>query len=635
MNFEGLGFDDALRLFLSSFRLPGEAQKVDRFMQAFSSEYTVSNPKVFKEADSAYVLAFSCIMLNTDAFNTAIKTEKKMTREEFIKNNRDVDVNLTPQFLGAVYDRIVTNEIVMRVDGKSIDSSDQSSIMCYTNPSKHGFLDKRPPSGILSGNSQKRWFVLKDSCLYYLAQPPALGRPPQLKGIIPMEAGLKAAPSEKPATQFVLRNYYPPDQGTRAPVKSSRLDEHKGMVQSSRDEFVLTASSQEERDDWVDAVNEALERVKQQYVQRKVKDEEESNVHNAANTPSDLSEEQMAPEQTDEPHRVTETAAPTPVHTQAQDKHRTVAMVAPEPVESFAAPDDAVVHTEQMHQVAQPAAIESEEILAEADKLEPRDPTGFWASGTEQVERLTPKKADKSKPDPEPRSEAADPQAEPVEPAAEPADPEQTEREPEHKQSIPAGSDLSEPEPEPDSEPDPDPDPEPEPEPEPEHEPQHEQEPDPAPSSHPKVAIYPNPAIMPDRDSDQQLSADSQLEPESDLDSYPKPGLEPKPELPHLPGPHVAQKMDSQQLLPTEAVRKDPRQLSSEAGSAVQHEEHTTVAKAAVKTNPGAQNSLADALPAVGARAQTAGQETVDATVVSDQPSGTAKPVSATTLDQI
>ena len=171
MKFEGLGFDDALRLFMSSFRMPGEAQKIDRFMQAFASEYTVANPKSFKEADSAYVLAFSCIMLNTDAFNVAIKAEKKMKRETFIKINRDVDANLTARFLGTVYDRIVANEIVMRVDGKAMDSSDQNSIMCYTNPCKHGFLDKRAPSGILSGGSQKRWFVLKDSCLYYLVQP--------------------------------------------------------------------------------------------------------------------------------------------------------------------------------------------------------------------------------------------------------------------------------------------------------------------------------------------------------------------------------------------------------------------------------------------------------------------------------
>ena len=40
-------------------------------------------------ADTAYVLAFSCIMLHTDAHNPAIKD--RMTKEQFIRNNRGID----------------------------------------------------------------------------------------------------------------------------------------------------------------------------------------------------------------------------------------------------------------------------------------------------------------------------------------------------------------------------------------------------------------------------------------------------------------------------------------------------------------------------------------------------------------
>lgn len=68
-NYSGLGFDDALRMFLAGFKLPGEAQKIDRFMEAFSAEYFRANPDVFNEQDTAYTLAFSVIMLNTDHFN--------------------------------------------------------------------------------------------------------------------------------------------------------------------------------------------------------------------------------------------------------------------------------------------------------------------------------------------------------------------------------------------------------------------------------------------------------------------------------------------------------------------------------------------------------------------------------------
>lgn len=60
--FTGKSFDDALRDFLSRFRLPGEAQKIDRIMEAFAGHFQKCNPQAFPSADTAYVLAFSTIM---------------------------------------------------------------------------------------------------------------------------------------------------------------------------------------------------------------------------------------------------------------------------------------------------------------------------------------------------------------------------------------------------------------------------------------------------------------------------------------------------------------------------------------------------------------------------------------------
>ncbi len=79
MNHAGLEFDVAIRHFLSGFRLPGEAQKIDRIMETFAARYCALNSEVFPSADVAFVLAFSVIMLQTDLHNPAIKEEKKMT----------------------------------------------------------------------------------------------------------------------------------------------------------------------------------------------------------------------------------------------------------------------------------------------------------------------------------------------------------------------------------------------------------------------------------------------------------------------------------------------------------------------------------------------------------------------------
>ena len=45
LDFTDKDFVSALRLFLESFRLPGEAQKIDRLMEKFASRYCENNPK--------------------------------------------------------------------------------------------------------------------------------------------------------------------------------------------------------------------------------------------------------------------------------------------------------------------------------------------------------------------------------------------------------------------------------------------------------------------------------------------------------------------------------------------------------------------------------------------------------------
>lgn len=115
-NFQGMDFDDAIRTLLLGFRLPGEAQKIDRIMEKFAERYCKCNPKAFTSADTAYVLAYSVILLNTDAHNPTVKN--KMSKADFFRNNRGIDdgKDIPEEFLGALYDRIVKNEIKLKAD---------------------------------------------------------------------------------------------------------------------------------------------------------------------------------------------------------------------------------------------------------------------------------------------------------------------------------------------------------------------------------------------------------------------------------------------------------------------------------------------------------------------------------------
>ncbi|CAJ2633475.1 unnamed protein product [Trifolium pratense] len=126
-NFKGMDFGEAIRFFLQGFRLPGEAQKIDRIMEKFAERFCKCNPSSFSSADTAYVLAYSVIMLNTDAHNNMVKD--KMTKADFIRNNRGIDdgKDLPEEYLGALYDKIVRNEIKMKADSSAPQSKQENS----------------------------------------------------------------------------------------------------------------------------------------------------------------------------------------------------------------------------------------------------------------------------------------------------------------------------------------------------------------------------------------------------------------------------------------------------------------------------------------------------------------------------
>uniref|UniRef100_A0A7S1B9D9 SEC7 domain-containing protein n=1 Tax=Corethron hystrix TaxID=216773 RepID=A0A7S1B9D9_9STRA len=117
-NFEGMVFDEAIRPMLAGFRIPGEAQKIDRIMEKFAERYCLQNPTVFSVPDAAFVLAFSVMMLQTDLHNPAIKEERRMTKAGFLRNNAGIcdGQDLPDQMLIDIYDRIKMRPITLKED---------------------------------------------------------------------------------------------------------------------------------------------------------------------------------------------------------------------------------------------------------------------------------------------------------------------------------------------------------------------------------------------------------------------------------------------------------------------------------------------------------------------------------------
>lgn len=84
-DYTGMPIDLALRHLLGSFRLPGEAQKIDRIVEKFAERYCKDNPGSFRNADGAYMLGFAIIMLNTDAHHPS--ADRNLDRSGFVIMN--------------------------------------------------------------------------------------------------------------------------------------------------------------------------------------------------------------------------------------------------------------------------------------------------------------------------------------------------------------------------------------------------------------------------------------------------------------------------------------------------------------------------------------------------------------------
>ncbi|CBZ54059.1 Sec7 domain containing protein, related [Neospora caninum Liverpool] len=149
LDFRGKEIDAALKTFLQLFRLPGEAQKIDRMMEKFAEKFFLDNSapspaasalqklhasqpataarvsasaareavaernaRLYASADCCYVLAFSLIMLHTDAHSREIKEEQRMSKDAFVRNNRGINNgrDLETSYLETLYDRIVQEE---------------------------------------------------------------------------------------------------------------------------------------------------------------------------------------------------------------------------------------------------------------------------------------------------------------------------------------------------------------------------------------------------------------------------------------------------------------------------------------------------------------------------------------------
>lgn len=144
LDFNNMQIDLALRKFLSTFRLPGEAQKIERIVDCFAQRYSecqvqqsleqvqaqqvavgeegklarnqpvqVKNNLILLTKDEIFILTFAIIMLNTDLHSPSLKPTSRMSANQFVNNLRGIfkSQNINESDLIEIYERVKANQI--------------------------------------------------------------------------------------------------------------------------------------------------------------------------------------------------------------------------------------------------------------------------------------------------------------------------------------------------------------------------------------------------------------------------------------------------------------------------------------------------------------------------------------------
>lgn len=240
-DFKNLLLVQALREFLWSFRLPGEAQKIDRMMEKFAARYCKQNPNVFSNADTCFVLSFAIIMLNTSLHNPSVKD--KMSAEGFISMNRGLNNggDLPRELLMSLYESIHQEPF-------KIPEDDGNDLMhTFFNPDREGWLWKQ---GGRYKSWKRRWFILSDKCLYYFEY--TADKEP--RGIIPLENVDIRELNDRGGRQNCFEIYSPIGDV----IKACKTDTEGRVIEGKHTVYRLSAPTPEEKESWIRGIKASV-----------------------------------------------------------------------------------------------------------------------------------------------------------------------------------------------------------------------------------------------------------------------------------------------------------------------------------------------------------------------------------------
>src|SRR6056297_1688355 len=163
-------YSSRVKVFINDIRMPGEAQMLDRILNAFAKRFfeTTRNENQYATEDTVYILSFSIMLLNTDLHNRNLPRKEKMRLEDFIRNNRGINAgrDLPPELLSTLYYSIKRKELRMK-EGDMWESES----LTFVAPRMSGWLEKQLQGQLGFCRFHRFWFVLTNGCLFYFSSP--------------------------------------------------------------------------------------------------------------------------------------------------------------------------------------------------------------------------------------------------------------------------------------------------------------------------------------------------------------------------------------------------------------------------------------------------------------------------------
>lgn len=121
-DFAGKRIDEALREYLEAFRLPGESPLISHIMEHFAAHWQLTCGSPFLSQDSAFIMSYAVIMLNTSLHNETAKKQnipntvkdfqKQLTKQNKLQGQQFGE-DFDPAMLEQIHENIKREEIVM------------------------------------------------------------------------------------------------------------------------------------------------------------------------------------------------------------------------------------------------------------------------------------------------------------------------------------------------------------------------------------------------------------------------------------------------------------------------------------------------------------------------------------------